>query len=90
MIDKSLYLSTGFPIDRQTITGIKDPAAVHFASGRCLPVLEEVIQMGNPMIGLGMGEDLDRLQENVKQGNLKNANKLSLSAADRDRDIETK
>ncbi|MBI9107477.1 MAG: uroporphyrinogen decarboxylase family protein [Spirochaetales bacterium] len=63
MIDKSLYLSTGYRVDRQTLSGINGPAAVHFASGRCLPVMDEVIKAGSPIVGIGPGEDLSKLKE---------------------------
>jgi uroporphyrinogen decarboxylase len=62
MIDRKLYLQTGYPVDTETISAIKGPAAVHLASGRALPVLDDVVKAGSPIIGIGGGEDLSDLK----------------------------
>jgi uroporphyrinogen decarboxylase len=57
IIDKPLYLATGYPVDIQTTAGIQGPVATHLASGRVLPVLEEVIGTGSAVLGIGNDED---------------------------------
>ena len=63
MIDRSLYMKTGYPVDAETISAIKGPAAVHLASGRVLQVLDDVVKAGSPIIGIGGGEDLSDLKK---------------------------
>ncbi len=66
ILEKSLYLNTGFPVDRETTAGIKGPVATHLASGRVLPVLEEIISTGSAVVGAGSGEDAAILKEAVR------------------------
>jgi uroporphyrinogen decarboxylase len=43
---------------RQTIARFHGPTAVHLASGRCLPILEDVAQTGTLAVGVSASEDL--------------------------------
>jgi uroporphyrinogen decarboxylase len=63
ILEKSLYLTTGYPVDREITAAVKGPLATHLASGRVLPVMEEVISTGSALIGIGSGEDPAILKE---------------------------
>jgi uroporphyrinogen decarboxylase len=52
------YLKTGFQVARRTLARIKGPTATHLASGRCLPIVDDVAQTGSAIIGTSALEDL--------------------------------
>ena len=55
---RETYLKTGFQIAKRTLARIKGPTATHFASGRCLPIVNDVAQTGTAGIGVSVLEDL--------------------------------
>jgi uroporphyrinogen decarboxylase len=57
-IPRELYLKTGHLIARQTIAKIKGPVAVHLASGRGLPIVEDIVASGAAAVGVSALEDL--------------------------------
>jgi uroporphyrinogen decarboxylase len=52
----------GWPVACRTIARIKGPTATHFASGRCLPILNDVAQTGTAIIGVSVEENLNALK----------------------------
>jgi uroporphyrinogen decarboxylase len=62
IIPGELYRETGFKIARRTLARIDGPTATHFASGRCLPIVEDVIQTGTAAIGVSVLEDIAELK----------------------------
>ncbi len=56
------YLKTGHLIAKQTIASIQGPVATHFASGRCLPLMDDIAQTGTVGVGVGYEEDLAALK----------------------------
>ncbi|MCK5716654.1 MAG: hypothetical protein KAH77_04125, partial [Thiomargarita sp.] len=62
MTPKDLYLKTGFKITSRTLARIKGPTATHFASGRCLSIVDEVAQTGTALIGTSVLDDLSSLK----------------------------
>jgi len=66
IIEKSLYLSTGYPVDLATIAAIKGPVASHLASGRVVSVLDEIIETGSKVIGIGTDEDPELIKNHAK------------------------
>lgn len=58
IIPRELYLKTGRPVSKRTISRIGGPVAVHFASGRCIPVINDVIKTGAGAVCAGCEEDL--------------------------------
>jgi len=63
MVPKNLYLAKGYEIAKRTISKIKGPTATHFASGICLPIVEEIIETGTAAIGVSCLESLSALKE---------------------------
>jgi len=57
IVDPETYKRTGNQIARRTIAQIKGPTATHFASGRCLPIIDLVAETGTAMIGISVDED---------------------------------
>ena len=66
LIDRNLYLSTGYRVDTETCAGIKGPVATHLASGRVLPVLGDIIRTGSGVIGIGGSEDPGLIKQEAK------------------------
>lgn len=59
---KEMYLKTGFEIARRTIAKINGPTATHMASGRCLPIIENLAQTGTAIVGVSQLDDLGDLK----------------------------
>jgi len=62
IIPRQMYLKTGFNIARQTIAQINGPTATHMASGRCLPMVDDISKTGTTMVGVSGIEDLQALK----------------------------
>lgn len=58
IIPADLYQKTGFAVACRTLARIKGPTATHMASGRCLPVVEALVQTGTAVIGTSALENL--------------------------------
>ena len=63
MIPKDLYLKHCFEFTRQTLAKIQGPTATHLASGRALPILENLAQTGTAVVGVSAEESLADLKE---------------------------
>ncbi len=55
---REMYLETGFQVAKRTLARIQGPTATHMASGRCLPIVDDVAQTGTAIIGTSVLEDL--------------------------------
>jgi uroporphyrinogen decarboxylase len=67
IVPREVYLRTGFPIAQQTIgrctqRGIASPTAIHLASGRALPIADDVARTGAAVMGVSVVEDLAELK----------------------------
>ena len=62
IVPKETYLRTGYAVARRTVARIKGPTAIHLASGRCLPILENIAQTGMAAVGVSVSEDLAELK----------------------------
>ncbi|MFC2107145.1 uroporphyrinogen decarboxylase family protein, partial [Bacteroidota bacterium] len=69
IITREQYLNTGFKIAKKTISQINGPTATHFASARCLPILDDVSQTGTLIAGISSLEDSKDLKE-VSKGKI--------------------
>lgn len=63
---RKMYLKTGFEIAKRTIARINGPTATHMASGRCLPIIEDLAQTSTAMVGVSCEEDLEELKNKCK------------------------
>jgi uroporphyrinogen decarboxylase len=57
-IPHARYLETGFNVSRETVSRIKGPVVVHLASGRGLPIVDEIVAIGAAGVGVSALEDL--------------------------------
>lgn len=62
VVPPDVYLRTGWEIARRTLARIQGPTATHFASGRCLPLIDAVAQTGTMVVGVSVDEDLRALK----------------------------
>jgi len=62
IIQKEIYLETGYQIALRTLSKIKGPTAIHFASGNCLQIAEQVINTGTQAVGVSTLENLSNLK----------------------------
>ena len=62
VIPREMYLKTGFQIAARTLAGIQGPTATHLASGRCLPIIDDLARTGTAVVGVSADEDLARLK----------------------------
>lgn len=61
-IPRDLYLKTGQLVAKRAIAQIKGPTATHMASGRCLPIMNDIAGTGTAVVGVSTLEDLGELK----------------------------
>ena len=66
IIPRDLYLETGFKIANELISKINGPTATHLASGRALPIIEDIAKTGTNILGVSAIEDLSTLKRACK------------------------
>ena len=63
IIPRQDYLRTGYLVAQRTIPHITGGVATSFASGRCMPILDDVAQTGTVGVGVSFEEDLATLKK---------------------------
>jgi len=63
MIPREKYLQTGQQIAKRTLAQINGPTATHMASGRCIPIVEDIAATGTAIIGVSTLEDISELKK---------------------------
>ena len=58
IIPPELYLETGYVVAQRVISATKGAMITHMASGRCLPILSDIIRTGTAGIGVSAEEDI--------------------------------
>jgi uroporphyrinogen decarboxylase len=58
----AVYRRTGKVIAGRTLARIAGPTATHLASGRCLPVIDDIASTGTAMVGVSALEDLAQIK----------------------------
>lgn len=58
IIPRELFLKTGFQVAKRTLARIKGPTAIHLASGRSLPIIDDIAQLGTAIVATSFLEDL--------------------------------
>ncbi len=66
IVPKEIYLKYAYPISKQMIAKVNGPVVTHFASGTCLPIIDEVAQSGVVGVGVSAEEDLTALKAACK------------------------
>jgi uroporphyrinogen decarboxylase len=62
VIPRELYLKTGQQVAKRTIARINGPTATHLASGRSLPIIDDIAATGTAGLGVSALEDLATLK----------------------------
>ena len=62
IVTREQYLKMGWPVACRTLARIQGPTATHFASGRCLPIVNDVAKTGTAIIGVSVEENLKDLK----------------------------
>jgi uroporphyrinogen decarboxylase len=62
-IPPDLYRKTGFGVAKETIARIRGPTATHLASGRSLPILDDLARTGTAVVGVSALEDLRAVKQ---------------------------
>jgi uroporphyrinogen decarboxylase len=62
IVPRELFIKYGFPDAQRVIARLKGAVAMHFASGRCLPILDDIVRTGTLAIGVSAFEDLKELK----------------------------
>ncbi|PLX02744.1 MAG: methylcobamide--CoM methyltransferase MtbA [Marinilabiliales bacterium] len=62
IIPRELFLKTGYQIAKRTLARINGPTAVHMASGRCLPIIDDLAEVGTAIVGTSVLEDLSEVK----------------------------
>jgi len=63
ILPRDKFIETGFQVAKRTIARIMGPTAYHLASGRSLPIINDIAQLGSPIIGTSYMEDLSEMKE---------------------------
>lgn len=92
-IPRDLYLRTGYRIAVETLARIKGATATHLASGRGLPIAEDLAATGTAAVGISAFEDLAEWKKAVGDrltliGNLNGIAMRHWSAADAEREVK--
>ncbi len=58
MIPRDLYRTTGLPLAAEVVKSVRGPMAVHLASGRTVPVINDLAGAGFVGIGVSTNDDL--------------------------------
>ena len=62
IIPVEMYVQTGLPIAKRTLSRIQGPTATHLASGQSIPILGHLAQTGTAAVGVSAFEDLTRIK----------------------------
>lgn len=69
IIPRELYLQTGQPVAKRTLSRINGPVATHLASGHCQTIIDDIAATGSAGLGVSALEDLATLKA-AAQGKL--------------------
>jgi len=80
LISPEMFRQTGLLIMQKTLPRINGSVAIHLASGRCLPILDELIATGALALGVSGLEDLALLKSrsNKRVGLMGNLNGITM------------
>ncbi|MBK1717818.1 methylcobamide--CoM methyltransferase MtbA [Thiocystis violacea] len=62
IVPRERFLATGFEIARRTLARFEAPAAMHFASGRIAPIVDDLPATGAALLGVSWQDDLSALK----------------------------
>ena len=66
MIPRELYLRTGHEVAKKTLCRIHGPGATHLASGRVLPIIDDIVETGTAVLGCSCEENLREIKNHCR------------------------
>lgn len=63
ILPQDQYRQWGARLAKDTLSHIQGPTATHMASGRCLPIIDDIIATGTQVVGVSTNDCLDELKE---------------------------
>ena len=79
MIEKNLYLQTGYPVDCEVISHIQGPTATHLASGRTGSIVQELEKSGTYIVGISARDSIAELKTQTSLTLLGNLSGIRMS-----------
>jgi len=67
IITREMYLNTGFKVAERVIQQIQGPTATHLASGRCIPIIDDLVETGTYIVGTSALESLTEVKAKCKK-----------------------
>jgi len=65
-VPPELYRKTGYFVAKETIARIKGPTATHLASGRCLPIIDDLAMTGTAAVGVSALEEIGEVKKRCR------------------------
>ncbi|MDD4137807.1 MAG: uroporphyrinogen decarboxylase family protein, partial [Methanoregula sp.] len=65
-VPPELYRKTGYFVAKETIARIKGPTATHLASGRCLPIIDDLATTGTAAVGVSALEEIGEVKKRCR------------------------
>jgi len=62
IVSRDQFLRTGFEVAKRVLGRINGPPATHLASGRVLPIINDIIQTGAAVVGVSCAENLAEIK----------------------------
>ncbi|WP_129630143.1 uroporphyrinogen decarboxylase family protein [Candidatus Oscillochloris fontis] len=62
MVTPAMFRQFDVPFSQQVCRRVNGPIAMHFASGRCLPLMDDLAELGVAVVGVSIDEDLRTLK----------------------------
>jgi uroporphyrinogen decarboxylase len=93
IIPRDLYMKTGYEVARRTLSRIKGPTATHLASGRSLPIIDDIAKTGTLALGVSPIEDISEIKSQCRGklsvlGNLNGIEMCSWNSNDADKAVK--
>ncbi len=62
VVTREQFMSTGYAIAKRVLSRINGPPATHLASGRVLPIIDDIIRTGAAVVGVSCVENLAEIK----------------------------
>lgn len=66
IVPRDMYLKTSHEITKRTLSRIKGPTATHLASGRTIPVIDDIALTGTAILGVSSEDDLSLVKDKCR------------------------
>lgn len=67
IIPREKFIETGFKVAKSFTKAVKGPVMAHYASGRILPIIDKIVEMGVLGVGVSVDEDLAMMKRAAGQ-----------------------